>query len=466
MQTRFLQHAQQQGLFRPGARIGVAVSGGADSVALLHLLHNARAELGIVLTVLHFDHGIRPDSASDGEFVAALAARLGLECASGAGAARAYAEATKSSLETAARELRLRFLAEARTAHRLDQVATAHTADDQAETVLMRLLRGTGSRGLAGIGTSTDAQGIIRPLLWARHEELVGYLRGRGEPWREDPTNLDPAHTRNRIRHELLPLLARDYNPEVVAALGRAASIAQEDEAYWQAEVARLLPLLLVSGKPARGGGRSHSANTESGIALETLLRQPLALRRRVLLAAAAKLGAQLDADHVSRMLAVAAGESTACELPGGGRVTRSLRELRITPYVPSTHADPGYDLPLPVPGQVQPPGVKFVVRARLEPWAAESAHDTLDANLLDVDLNALRVRSVRPGDRFRPAHSGGEKKVKAILQELRVPASERACWPVVTAAGNVVWVRGARPRTLRARQGTAAQRLVIEAED
>jgi len=184
-------------------------------------------------------------------------------------------------------------------------------------------------------------------------------------------------------------------------------------------------------------------------------------MQRRLLLAAAEQLGIEVDSAHVESMLAVAAGDVKACELPGTWRVARSFRELRIEPSLPKP-ANESYDLPLPVPGSVQPPGMNFVVQARIEPWEASATRATLNANLLEVNAAGLRVRNWHAGDRFRPAHSRSEKKVKEILQELRVPADERSGWPVVYQRDKLVWVRGARPLELKI--AGEPQRLIIDA--
>jgi tRNA(Ile)-lysidine synthase len=316
-------------LVQPGERIGVAVSGGADSVALLRLLVETRAKLGMVLSVVHFNHQLRgADSDSDENFVRDLASQYGLPLYCAAGDANQTAAERQVSLETAARELRYEFFAGLLKSH-VDKVATAHTMDDQAETVLMRLVRGAGTRGLAGIYPEQRDLRMIRPLLGFRRTEIEAYLKSVGQSWCEDATNADPRHTRNRIRHELLPLLARDYNPNIAEALARTADVARAEEEHWASEVRKLLPFVLREGKPVRGGGRAHSLNREFAVDIEALLRQPLALQRRLLRRAAEHLGISVDVMHVESALAVAKNEVKACELPGGWRLERSHRELR-----------------------------------------------------------------------------------------------------------------------------------------
>src|SRR4051812_32288001 len=247
MRDPLLQFVRQHKLFSAGDRVGMAVSGGADSVALLRVLLELRSELGIVLSVVHFHHGIRGAEAdADEEFVRQLAGEHGLGDALFVehGDAPAHAKAGKQSLETAARELRHRFFAQLVAERKLDKIATAHTLNDQAETVLMRLVRGAGTRGLAGIYPEQTEQAIVRPLLRVHRQEVEEYLRSLGQEWREDASNQDRQHMRNRVRHELVPAMQR-LNPGVLESLGRLADIARDEEAYWDEQVSRSLPMLL-----------------------------------------------------------------------------------------------------------------------------------------------------------------------------------------------------------------------------
>jgi tRNA(Ile)-lysidine synthase len=327
-------YLRKHGLIQPGERIGVAVSGGADSVALLQALHELRPELGVVLSVVHFNHRIRgADSDADERFVRKLAQSFELEMFAGSGDAPATALQNGESLETAARGLRYAFFAQVIEQNKLDKIAVAHNQDDQAETVLMRFLRGAGTKGLAGIYPSVElGRGrIVRPLLEVSRAEIETYLRSKSQGWREDATNEDLVHTRNKVRRELLPQL-KEFNPSIVEALARTAEVARGEEEYWQGEVNRLLPMVLLPGKATRGGGRAagNSLNDKSsGLDIEALRRHPLALQRRLIRAATEVLAIKIDAMHVETVLSVAAGQISAYELPGGWRVKRSLRELR-----------------------------------------------------------------------------------------------------------------------------------------
>ncbi|MCS6953256.1 MAG: tRNA lysidine(34) synthetase TilS, partial [Bryobacteraceae bacterium] len=240
MIDRVVATIERYGMFRPGDRVGVAVSGGADSVCLLDLLRELAPRWALRLSVLHLDHGLRgEDSRRDAEFVRDLAARLGIPFRLGVtDLARVHAE-TGGNLEQLARNARreffLRFLREGA----LDRVALGHTRSDQAETVLFRLLRGAGPSGLAGILPVT-AEGFVRPLLEVSRQEARRYLEARGLEWREDRTNQDLSLARNRIRCQLLPALERDWNPNLELVLARLAALAQDEEEYWRREMDRL----------------------------------------------------------------------------------------------------------------------------------------------------------------------------------------------------------------------------------
>ena len=353
-------------LLRAGERVCVAVSGGADSTALLLGLVEANAEkqpLGVALSAAHVHHGLRGVEADGDEaFVRKLCERLGvpLKVFRVDTASRQVAES--EGLEEAARELRYEALRGLMLSGAVDVVVTAHTLDDQAETVMMKMLRGAWTEGLGGIspevsyadnGTLLSSAGkksgggrVVRPLLGVRRGEVEAFLLERGQGWREDDSNRDVAMTRNRVRHELMPKL-REFNPGVDVLLARTAEIAREEEAFWQGEVARVLPQVLLPGKPVRGGGRSVSTavgNASYAVEIARLAALPAALRRRVVRAAVRALYTQgeaasgLSSEETAKVLALAGFGGYArvkgkigsrLELHGGLRVERSARELR-----------------------------------------------------------------------------------------------------------------------------------------
>ena len=333
----------------PGDRLCVALSGGADSVALLLTLNAARESLGIGLSAIHIHHGLRGAEAdADQRFVEELCTRLDLPLHLHHASVPDRVTQTRETLEEAARNLRYDLFSTLLANGHSDSILTAHTLNDQAETVLMKLLRGAWTEGISAIHpVLTLPKGkILRPFLHTRRADIEFFLTSTGQPWRTDSTNADLAFTRNRIRHELLPQL-RSYNPNLDQTLANLAELAREEESRWQTELARLLPQLLLPGKPVRGGGRAVSTAPGSfalSIELDRLRALDPALRRRVLRAAARQLGARLSFDETSRLLALcgfgsypAVGAPTVSprtgstlHLANGLRADRSPRELRL----------------------------------------------------------------------------------------------------------------------------------------
>lgn len=321
MREKVLRYIREHQLIRPGDRVAVAVSGGADSVALLRVLLELRAELGIVLHVAHFNHLLRQEASADEAFVAELAQQHSLDFFAGRQSVSGYAESQKLSIEAAGRKLRHEWFARLACEERLDCIATAHTFDDQAETVLLKLLRGASTRGLAGIhpvlqrGSDTGARfRIIRPMLCVTRGEVEAYLASIGRSWREDESNLDRRFLRNRIRHELLPLLEREYNPNLRTLLRDLADVSRGDEEYW----ARLVEQHLAA--------RVSDAQLNVG-AFSTL---PLALQRRVVRGFAEQQGLSLDFDHVEDLRRCALGEIRRAGMPGSRLAIHEHGCLRI----------------------------------------------------------------------------------------------------------------------------------------
>ena len=316
-------------------RVAVAVSGGADSIALLRRLTGLATEIGLALSVAHVHHGIRgADADTDAEFVCALAATHQLVFHRRDVDTPLAARENRETIEEAARNLRYAWFRELLEQGEADAVATAHTLDDQAETVLHKLLRGAWTEGLGGIHPVIHcARGVIlRPFLGTRRAEIETWLRAIGQPWREDATNADRAFTRNRIRHELLPTLAT-YNPQIYAQLANMATLARDEDAFWQTELARILPSLLLPGKPVRGGGRATSTHPgEASVAFEIERLPPAAaMRRRILRAAARQLGTALNFDQTEKLMAMLGpGGARRQQLTADLDAERSPRELRL----------------------------------------------------------------------------------------------------------------------------------------
>ncbi|HKD45209.1 MAG TPA: tRNA lysidine(34) synthetase TilS [Candidatus Angelobacter sp.] len=476
MIDRVRTYILQQRLLQPGDRVAVAVSGGADSVSLLRVLLELRQELGIVLSAAHFHHGIRGAEAdADQLFVSELAGRFELELHVGAGDVPAHARRAKSSVETAARELRHRWFAGVLAQGKADKIATAHTLDDQAETVLMRLLRGAGARGLAGIFPAQKEKRLVRPLLKVSRRDVEAYLSTIGQAWREDASNRDPSHTRNRIRHELLPLLERDYNPAIRHTLAELAEIARADAEYWDAQTATLLPRLLREGIPSRSGRTSSGAASRTlALDLSAFQGLPLAFKRQLLHRLGAQLGTTLEFNHIEQLIELVHGKPRRrrVPLPGDTEAELSFRELRFGP-IAGRAAVADYQYVLPVPGQVEVPELGSVIRARLVP-ARETPAAGYDAGaVLDRALLApeLTVRNWRAGDRFFPARTRSPKKVKELLEAgrlgQRLTVARRKAWPVVESTGQIVWMRGfPTPEMFTPRDAQAGDVVLIEEID
>jgi tRNA(Ile)-lysidine synthase len=306
--------------------------------------------LGIGLSAVHINHTLRADEAeADQRFVEELCRRLGIPLHLHRADTQAYAAEHKQTIEEAARNLRYAFFGELIAQGKVNKILTAHTLDDQAETVLMKLLRGAWLEGMSAISPVLELGNggkILRPLLGTRREELRAYLRERKQPWREDSSNSDEAFTRNRIRHTVLPVL-REENPSIDQTLANLAELAREEESRWGVELKRLMPQLILPGKPVRGGGRANSTQLGEqtlAIELDRLKALDPALRRRVVRAAARQLGARLNFDETTRLLTLAGfppngiANPTIPARPGAKlqlsqqlTAERSVRELRLS---------------------------------------------------------------------------------------------------------------------------------------
>ena len=453
-------------MWSAGDRLGVGVSGGSDSVALLRILRELSDPEGIRLAVLHFNHGLRgAESDADEKFVAALAAQFALPFFSGREDVGRVARAKHWNLEDAARRLRYGFFATLLEQGRVDRVAVAHTADDQAETVLARLLRGTGPAGLAAIYPVKGR--IVRPLLEVRRAELREYLQGLGQPWREDASNHDRSRLRARLRHDVLPVLERDIQPAIVDHLGRLAAISREDEAFWKALArARLDALLEREGRRFRIRCADLLSPLQSTPLLSVDLPQEaqLALTRRLVRAIVEELRGhcrQWTAEHVERVVGLAASGSSGsrAELPGV-IVEKSFDWLSFSPAIAPqsgggesresnsaavafSHAvelgNPGESTMVAVPEI----GRRFhlkVVDWHLSRSDTEEGKAVLDRDLLDLPLV---LRNWRPGDSFRPKGRRSSRKLKQFLRMKRIAVCDRAGWPVLTSANMLAWTRG-----------------------
>ncbi len=431
-----LHYIRKHGLLKAGDRVGIAVSGGADSVASLRLLLELRKEIGVVLSAVHFNHKLRGAASDEDErFVAQLAQEHKLELHCESGKVAAYAAEKHLSLETAARQMRYQYFRRLLLESMVNRIATGHTLDDQAETVLLKIVRGAGTRGLAGIYPQLSVPGsqfsasIVRPLLGIRRKDLEAYLLGLGQSWREDKSNRDLRHMRNRVRHGILPRLEHHLNPGVREALAETAEIARAEEEFWQKEVSRVF----------------SSVWARSALTVSALANLPLALQRRVIRAASESLGLPLDFHHVEEILALSSkqpGSDKGTELRDRWVVLRNKGELHFKlQNVVASKLD--YEYCLSIPGSVEVRETESRFEAVLISGSAAKGYnpgDLLDRALLGSEV---KVRNWRPADRFWPSHTKVPKKIKELLQERHVTGPERKLWPVVVSGTDVVWVRG-----------------------
>jgi len=427
-------------MFQRDQRVGVAVSGGADSVCLLHVLRELGPRWNLRFTVLHLDHRLRgEESRADAAFVRDLAAAFDLPFELQETEVAALCRETGDNLEQAARAARLEFFTRLIEAGGLDRIATGHTRSDQAETVLFRFLRGAGTAGLAGIRPVTG-DGIVRPLLEVDRAEVERYLRERGVTWRNDSTNDSTAFARNRIRHELLPQLAREWNPALADTLAHTANWAQAEEAYWASELARLAPSHVIIEPPA--------------VLLHTvpLAALPLAVARRLVRRAVETAKGDLRGigfEHLAGILELAASAEGhgRLQIPGID-VLRSFNWLRIAPPALDNLDNRNYRLPLPVPGAVRLPGQKMLVHTELfeNTNVTETSKDVYNGCVGCLDWNrlsgSLEVRNWRPGDRYQPVGHSGAENIKVLFHQARIPLWERRHWPVVTMGDAILWTR------------------------
>lgn len=476
LHDRVLEAIERHRMLLPGDRVGMAVSGGADSVALVRLLDDLRAPLGITLLVLHFHHGLRGEGAdADQKFAADLARTRGLEFLAGGEDVGAWARAHRRNVEDAARHLRYAFFHRVVEEGRARRVAVAHTADDQAETVLAHLLRGTGLTGLAGIHPVIGE--IVRPLLDVRRGELREWLRAIGQSWREDPTNLDTQRLRARLRIELLPRLERDFQPRVVERLGSLARLAREEEAFWSALVEERFRALAVQRGAGIGDGMEVGVEDLLKPIGESLgaLPEPAfaALSRRLLrriVEAVAGDCRGLTSAHIEQVLHLARESSSGrrVTLPRGLVVEKSFDRLRFSlgrenggllgierpgraerEGGTESLAAPSYEYAVELPergtARVTIPAIHRRLCLKVVDWPPAPSETKMLAEALDADLlhPPFLLRNWQPGDSYCPRGRRRARKVKFLFRESRIAARERPSWPVLTSRGRVVWVPG-----------------------
>lgn len=445
MQSSFVQQVKAfmegRDLIREGEGIVVAVSGGADSMALAHLLLDLREAWNLRLTVAHLDHDLRGEAGRrDLAFVRNWAASVGLPFIAGRQPVALFADERGTSLEAAAREVRYAFLSQTALSQGAGAVATGHTEDDQAETILLRLLRGSGAAGLAGMAPLSVRQGmrLIRPMLERSREEVLAYLREKGQSFCEDASNLDRRFLRNRVRHELMPLLVSGFHADVRKRLVRTAELLREENDWMEAITQEALREMLVDGHP---GGLRTSA----------LAAIPLAARRRVVRAWLAVLGAPApDYKATSRILGLLGDEagSKQVPLPDGWWVERVYDLLKAEGPL-EARAMPA-EAVLKCPGETAWPELGLRIRvsetvgcAARGPRGIGCWPATASIRREDRPGEPFILRTWRPGDRIAPSGMTGSRKVQDIFVDQHVPRELRRFHPLLYCGQDLVWLPG-----------------------
>jgi tRNA(Ile)-lysidine synthase len=431
---RVLTTVRRHDLIPPGARVLAAVSGGADSVALACVLARLAPELGFTLAGLaHLNHALRgSDSDVDEIFTGNLALKLDVPFVTRRVDVGAEAEASRESLEAAARRVRYAFLDAAATGLAADLIATGHTADDQAETLLMRLMRGAGLHGLSGVRPRNGR--VVRPLLDARRADVVAFLEEAGESWREDASNADTALTRNRVRHIAIPALKSAGGDGVIDALARTASLIQDDaDELERLAIEKARSIVLSNGT----------------LDCEALDAAGPAIARRVIRRAleAAAGGRFLSLEHVEGVRSLIKEDAAlAIQLPGV-RAAREGRAIRIEPGGESVPPRE-FETALEVPGTVEVPGVDLVISAevgRIDRAGVTELNARAEAVAVQgVETARLTVRNRRPGDALRPLGAPGRRKVQDVFVDRKTARIDRDRVPlVVDDRGRIIWVVG-----------------------
>lgn len=439
MTDAVLKSITRYNMLPPGTRAAVAVSGGPDSVCLLHVLVDLAPKLGIQISVAHLNHKLRgADSDEDERFVEQMVERLGVPFHSES----ADWTAREANLEQAARTARRGFFSRLIEAGQADRVALGHTRDDQAETVLFRLLRGSGLAGLAGVLPVT-ADGIVRPLIRIARGDVLEYLCSRGISWREDATNREPRFARNRIRHTLLPKLAKEWNPNLAETLANLGDLAYEEERVWRDVVDQL------------ASRQFYRRASGIEISCEAIRSLPISVARRLLREAIAEARGDLrriEFSHVEKVLELAGHSETS--RPGTRQSGAKRRPL------PGLIAEKSFgwlrlqsnevqellrETTLTVPGSYPVPGDNTIIRLELVdgksgpyPCATLKAAE-VDASQAEA---ALVLRSWLPGDHFWPAGDSRDRKIHELFQAARVPSWRRRNWPMISCGDKILWVR------------------------
>jgi len=419
----------------------VGVSGGPDSTALLHTLVRLSPRWSLQLVVAHLNHKLRGSAADqDAVFVAGLAASLGIPCRIRSEDVLKFASEQRLSIQEAGRTIRYGFYNEVASEHSAGKIAVGHHAGDNAESVLIHLFRGTGPLGLSGIAP-VRGERIIRPLMGVTRRQILDFLDQEGFEYVKDRSNADLKYLRNRVRHELLPHLREHYNPNIVFALNRLSSILRDEEDFWNQEVRKAFEGPLLVQKPDC-----------ISLSIPKLLHLHPALLRRVLREALSSLTGNLrrmghaHVEAVSRLIA-SPSPTGHLDLPSGVKVVRAREEVNFSFGEPEEPASFEYEIPRIGTTMIREIGVALRLSECQRTEISDPKACTEVTALFDraAVTFPMKVRSLKPGDRFRPLGMAGSQKVKTFFINQKVPRSHRKRCPILMSGGRIIWVGGFR---------------------
>jgi tRNA(Ile)-lysidine synthase len=454
----------RHGMLAAGDRVLAAVSGGADSTALLHLMHAMRSRLGITLAVAHLNHGLRGGAAdADARFVESLAGRLGLtfhgECI--------RLDPSRGSVEERGRRARYNFFRRLAEEHGYTKIALGHHMDDNAEAVLLHLLRGSGIRGLSGI-PPVRGERIIRPLIDLRRAEIIAFVREHGISFVQDESNADPRFDRNRVRQSLIPLLQKEFNPNVTAVLHRTADLCRQEERWMQTLLAPILEEAMESLDSRGMVLRARRLADEPPAVQRRLLRDGLQRWRGSL--------KRIGMDHIDALIDLLGPQSDGKRLCLPNRIGVQRRGPRLHFTIrpgrgcaPSPDApDYQYEIPLPdeAPCTVFVPESGLRFHFALQTGGEDPSRDAADGSAVWFDADQvifpLLIRNFRPGDRMRPSGLQGHRKIKKIFNDRKIPADRRHGTPLLVGGPEILWVVGVRRSEAAIPTGRTCRRLLV----
>lgn len=425
------------GMANQGDKIIVAVSGGPDSICLLDILHLISDDLKITLVVAHYNHGLREtEDESETQLVRDFAESIKIpfvleKCS--------HIKIGPPSMEEKAREARYDFLERIRKDHKAQRIAVGHNLNDQAETILMRLLRGSGPSGLAGIPPIRDNK-IIRPLIEIKRKDIIAYIEARGLPYAIDSSNADTRYLRNRIRLELIPVMLK-YQPRLIEQLCGLSNIIRDEDAFMES-----LALDWIEGE-AKTDSEGHIS-----VLLSSLKKLPAPLRNRVIRNLLKQVKGDpypMEHDHIASVSGLLYNEQNpqaAIDLPYGIVARKVYERLQFLVRTPNHPKEYSYNLEGPDTLYVEAMG-KTIRVEEIDPVAEIPKEESTSTAYLDADKlkYPLVIRNVRPGDKFIPLGMKGHKKIKDFFIDLKVPSDKRASTPILTSKDKIVWICGFR---------------------